>query len=181
MIFFRWAISYHWPAHEDLKPNSFISTTVAMSNSGVRCRSISSSDDPSHRATLSASALSNLSPLTFVQTGLESNFPPTCQSAMCRTVYFKSVTCDHRWVGIGQPCEKDSGFDKCGMLKNQRILPFTVGGPIDAVAKSCPVCDTKDDYDGNQIRVVQADRIRFRYQLGPTRRVYFDSSCCIIM
>lgn len=69
------------------------------------------------------------------------------------------------------------------MLKDKRILPFTVGGPIDAMARSCPVCDKKDDYDGNQIRVVQADCIRIRYQLRRRgrRRAYYDSGCCIVM
>ncbi|EGD95356.1 hypothetical protein TESG_02842 [Trichophyton tonsurans CBS 112818] len=101
---------------------------------------------------------------------------------MCRTVYFKSPSCKHRWIIIGQPCAKDPGFSKCKVFKTKGILPFDAGGPILAAEKTCPVCHLKGKYDRNLTRMVESDVCWFRQpgRKGNKKTVYVDLRCAIL-
>lgn len=101
---------------------------------------------------------------------------------MCRTVYFKSATCKHRWIIIGQPCAKDPGFMKCKVFKTNGILPFDVGGPILAAENTCPTCHLKGKYDRNMIRLVKSDIYWYRQarRKGKNKTVYFDFHCTVM-
>lgn len=111
-----------------------------------------------------------------------SPFAITISIIMCRTVYWKSPTCEHRWLSIGQPCPKDAGFDKCKALKTKGLLPFTPGGSVRAAHGTCPKCDLKGKYDGNMVRMLSSHSYRVQYpvQKGPKKFVYVNSGCTMM-
>lgn len=87
---------------------------------------------------------------------------------MCTTKFSKHPKCKHWSTEILNPCEEGKNFGNCksfeeGRARNPKSCPREM-----AKEGECPKCDKKDDYDGDQIRMVKNVEYGYRFGLGPS-------------
>lgn len=68
----------------------------------------------------------------------------------------KGASCDHAWAEIVTPCAEDKGFNNCSSFGDGKVRRRSELKRYIAPAGSCPTCDKKGDYDGNEIRTIRA-------------------------
>lgn len=98
---------------------------------------------------------------------------------MCRVVYYKSPTCEHRWLRIARKCGEKKGFNECSVFKPHGFIPHRVGSAKFAPPKTCPECDLKEKYDGNEIRMVLEDGYEC-YHWGEGEDQMYKHRCVIL-
>lgn len=98
---------------------------------------------------------------------------------MCRVVYYKSPTCEHRWFYIARRCGEKKGFNECRVFKPHGFIPHYVGSPILAPPRQCPECDKGGKYDGNDTRMVLEDGFGCEHWGMGETHVY--KSRCVIL
>lgn len=99
---------------------------------------------------------------------------------MCVPKMFQSTTCKHRWLTIGKPCSKDSGFNNCEMFKGGKITPWQTGSADYAKPNTCPLCDMNGEYDGDLMRMVHSDSHRIRFLVPSKKKTYVDVGCVVL-
>jgi len=89
---------------------------------------------------------------------------------MCKTKFLKGPACTHSWAEIVIPCAKDRGFTTCPSFTDNRVHDGRKLIATMASAESCPMCDKKNKYDGNKIRIIARIDSGFRWGTGPGRK-----------
>jgi len=85
---------------------------------------------------------------------------------MCKTESFRSHTCPHTWKTVVEACHLGGFNGHQGAFQDdparKGLFPPRY---IAAPSKSCPSCDKKGDYDGNQTRI-ELKRSDYKGNLG---------------
>ena len=65
------------------------------------------------------------------------------------------------------PCGQGKGFSTCASFEDGRARNLNTLKAVKAAPNTCPVCDKKNDYDGNTIRMVKRTTLGSRWGYGP--------------
>jgi len=114
-------------------------------------------------------------------------YPPNTQhqqlsrfSSMCKTAFWRSGTCSHRWVTLVKPCADDRNFGNCPYFANG-TAQGRYRGPLPALANTCPECDKKNDYDGDATRMVTGETEGIKFGSTPDKHSGgVEIICCVI-
>ena len=78
---------------------------------------------------------------------------------MCTTMLYESKTCKHKWMAINKSCGYTvygykKGFTTCDAFDPKKGIVTPTPSKTMAAPRTCPECDRKGYYDGNQVRMV---------------------------
>lgn len=88
---------------------------------------------------------------------------------MCTAKLLRSPTCNHWWAEILNPCGEGKNFGNCASFEDGRARRPRDYPRYRAEDNTCPKCDRKDDYDGDQIRMVKGLTYGIKTGMGPSK------------